>query len=82
MFHPNIFPSGTVCLSILNADKDYVPSLTIRSILSSIQDLLDHPNINDPAQKEAFTMLRDKPLDYEKSVKKLVAAYAAASEDD
>ena len=25
IYHPNIFPSGTVCLSILNAEKDYTP---------------------------------------------------------
>ena len=29
LFHPNIYPSGTVCLSILNEDEDWKPSLTI-----------------------------------------------------
>ncbi len=29
LFHPNIYPSGTVCLSILNEDEDWRPSLTI-----------------------------------------------------
>lgn len=33
IFHPNIFPSGTVCLSILNEEKDWVPTLTIKNIL-------------------------------------------------
>jgi hypothetical protein len=37
-----------VCLSILNADKDYVPSISLKQILMGIQDLLDEPNINDP----------------------------------
>ncbi|KAL3896913.1 MAG: hypothetical protein SGCHY_003768 [Lobulomycetales sp.] len=25
LFHPNIYPSGTVCLSILNEDQDWKP---------------------------------------------------------
>jgi len=40
LFHPNIFPSGTVCLSILDEDKDYRPTVTIKQILLGIQDLV------------------------------------------
>ena len=29
LFHPNIYPSGTVCLSILNEDEDWKAALTI-----------------------------------------------------
>ena len=36
LFHPNIYPSGTVCLSILNEDEDWRPSLTIPQILLGI----------------------------------------------
>lgn len=36
LFHPNIYPSGTVCLSILNEDEDWRPSLTIPQILMGI----------------------------------------------
>ena len=52
LFHPNIYPSGTVCLSILNEDEDWKPAITIRQILLGIQDLLDNPNVNSPAQEE------------------------------
>lgn len=34
--HPNIYPSGTVCLSILNEEEDWKPSLTLRNILLGI----------------------------------------------
>lgn len=37
LFHPNVHPSGTVCLSILNASKDWRPSLTIKDILIGVQ---------------------------------------------
>uniref|UniRef100_A0A8C0KSS1 UBC core domain-containing protein n=1 Tax=Canis lupus dingo TaxID=286419 RepID=A0A8C0KSS1_CANLU len=30
LFHPNVYPSGTVCLSILEEDKDWRPAITIQ----------------------------------------------------
>lgn len=36
-FHPNIYPSGTVCLSILNEDEGWRPSITVKQILLGIQ---------------------------------------------
>ena len=30
IFHPNIYPSGTVCLSILAEDQGWKPSITIK----------------------------------------------------
>ncbi len=32
-FHPNVYPSGTVCLSILNEDEDWKPSITVKQVL-------------------------------------------------
>merc|ERR1719378_1986540 len=56
IFHPNIYPSGTVCLSILSEDKGWKPAITVKQILMAIQDLLDNPNPKDPAQKEPYEM--------------------------
>jgi ubiquitin-protein ligase len=36
LFHPNIYPSGTVCLSILNEDEDWRPTLTMTNVFSSL----------------------------------------------
>lgn len=48
--HPNIYPSGTVCLSILNEEEDWKPSLNLKNILTGIQKLLkDEPNLKSPA---------------------------------
>ena len=76
LFHPNVYPSGTVCLSLLDEEKDWRPAITIKQILlgmlplllfllslsvylslfvPGIQDLLNDPNIKDPAQAEAYT---------------------------
>ncbi|KAK2962386.1 putative SUMO-conjugating enzyme UBC9-B [Blattamonas nauphoetae] len=67
--HPNIYPSGTVCLSILNEDKDWRPSLSVKTILEGIQDLLVHPNISDPAQRAAFDTYRDNYEEYERTAR-------------
>ncbi|KAJ1728830.1 SUMO conjugating enzyme Hus5 [Coemansia biformis] len=69
LFHPNVFPSGTVCLSILNADKDWKPSITIKQILLGVQSLLDEPNDSDPAQTEAYHMFRRDIVAYERKVR-------------
>ncbi|EEF27994.1 ubiquitin-conjugating enzyme E2 I, putative [Ricinus communis] len=53
-FHPNVYPSGTVCLSILNEDSGWRPAITVKQILVGIQDLLDQPNPADPAQTEGY----------------------------
>jgi ubiquitin-conjugating enzyme E2 I len=55
-FHPNVYPSGTVCLSIVNEEEDWKPSITVKQILLGIQDLLDNPNPNSPAQADAYTL--------------------------
>jgi ubiquitin-protein ligase len=54
LFHPNVYPSGTVCLSLLDAEKDWRPSITLKQVLLGIQDLLDNPNASDPAQSDAY----------------------------
>ncbi|KAF8321770.1 ubiquitin-conjugating enzyme 9 [Clavulina sp. PMI_390] len=69
LFHPNVYPSGTVCLSILDEDKSWKPAITIKQILLGIQDLLNDPNANDPAQTEAYTLFKNDKTAYEKRVK-------------
>ncbi|KAG0736423.1 hypothetical protein G6F35_008082 [Rhizopus arrhizus] len=58
LFHPNVYPSGTVCLSILNEDEGWKPAITVKQILLGIQDLLNDPNPESPAQQEAYMLFR------------------------
>jgi len=69
IFHPNIYPSGTVCLSILSEDKDWKASITVKQILTGIQELLSDPNNNDPAQEEPFRLFRSNRAEYNKRVR-------------
>ena len=43
-----------MCLSLLDEDKGWKPAITIKQLLLGIQSLLTEPNINDPAQEEAY----------------------------
>ena len=51
IFHPNVYNDGKICLDILN--NQWSSIFDVRSILESIQSLLDNPNPSSPANAEA-----------------------------
>ncbi|XP_955236.1 ubiquitin-conjugating enzyme (E2), putative [Theileria annulata] len=73
LFHPNVYPSGTVCLSILNEDEEWKPSITIKQILLGIQDLLDNPNPLSPAQADPYLLFLNNRNEYISRVRKQAA---------
>eukprot|EP01147_Barroeca_monosierra_P008551 gene8551-10271_t len=73
LFHPNVYPSGTVCLSLLDSEKDWRPSVTIKQVLLGIQDLLNNPNLDDPAQADAYQIYKEDKQAYEKRVRQQAA---------
>ncbi|KAK3022307.1 hypothetical protein RJ639_046165 [Escallonia herrerae] len=85
-FHPNVYPSGTVCLSILNEDsvrrlrtdqilQGWRPAITVKQILVGIQDLLDQPNPADPAQTEGYHLFIQDSVEYKKRVRQQAKQY-------
>ena len=74
-YHPNIYPSGSVCLSILNEDEGWMPSITVKQILLGIQELLTDPNPNSPAQTSAYVDFTKNTKVYESKVKAQVDKY-------
>ncbi|KAK8802424.1 hypothetical protein WA588_005393 [Blastocystis sp. NMH] len=78
LFHPNVYPSGTVCLSILNPKKSefgWRPSISVKEILLGIQHLLESPNWADPAQAEPVMVYNKSEKEYEKKVVEFVNEY-------
>lgn len=73
LFHPNVYPSGTICLSILNEEEDWRPGITIKQMLLGIQDLLDTPNPNSPAQNEAYQLFQRDKAKYKDRVRQEAA---------
>lgn len=72
LFHPNVYPSGTVCLSILNEEEGWKPAITIKQILLGIQELLDSPNPDSPAQADAYNLFKKDRVAYEVKIKRVV----------
>jgi len=73
LFHPNVYPSGAVCLSIVNEDEGWRPAITIKQILLGIQELLDTPNPNSPAQSEPYQMFVKDRAQYKKRVREQIS---------
>jgi len=74
-YHPNVYPSGTVCLSILNEDEGWRPSATVKQVALGIQELLDNPNEKSPAQSDAYVTYTTDRAKYERRVREEVAKY-------
>lgn len=79
LWHPNIYPDGRICISILHAPGDDImsgesagerwsPAQRVESVLISILSLLDDPEINSPANVDASVMYRDDKAAYRKRV--------------
>lgn len=78
-YHPNVYPSGTVCLSILNESQDWRPAITLKQIVLGIQELLTNPNPDSPAQEPAWKAFSKDRATYEKRVKEQAKRYATAT---
>lgn len=75
MPHPNVYPSGTVCLSILNEEEDWRPSITIKMIVTGIQKMLkEEPNLTSPAQLEPTQLYKKNREKYYVDAKKFALA--------
>jgi len=70
MFHPNVYPNGEVCISILHAPGEdpnhyessverWSPVQSVEKILLSVVSMLAEPNIESPANTEAAKLWRD-----------------------
>lgn len=83
LFHPNIYPDGTVCISILHDGVDqfgyeskeerWNPLHGINSILISIISMFGSPNFESPANVDASKMWRDDFNNYKKIIYKTVS---------
>ncbi len=89
IFHPNIYPDGKVCISILHApgkdeqsgeqaNERWSPLQGVQTVLRSILLLLDDPEISSPANVDAGVLYRDNREQYNAKAK----ATAQASKAD
>lgn len=78
-YHPNVYPSGTICLSILNESQDWRPAISLKQLLVGVQELLDTPNPGSPAQEPAYKEFENNRDLYNKKVKDQAKQFANKS---
>jgi len=83
IWHPNVYPDGGVCISILHAPGEdsygyeaaaerWRPIHTAESILLSVISMLADPNTEPPANIDAAKQFRDDNPEFVKRVKRCV----------
>jgi ubiquitin-conjugating enzyme E2 R len=81
--HPNVYPDGRLCISILHtpgedimsgeaASERWTPLQGVESVLRSVLLLLDDPEINSPANVDAGVMYRDSRPEYNRRAAEIV----------
>ena len=81
LYHPNIYPDGRLCISILHAPGEdemsgesaaerWNPVQRVETVLISVLSLLDDAEVSSPANVDAGVMLRNNPEKYKEMVKK------------
>ncbi|KAK9693705.1 Ubiquitin-conjugating enzyme E2 15 [Basidiobolus ranarum] len=83
MWHPNVYPDGEVCISILHppgedkygyeqANERWLPVHTVETILISVISMLSSPNDESPANIEAAKEWRNDYPTFKKKVQRIV----------
>merc|ERR1711959_707085 len=76
MFHPNVYPDGTLCLDIIQ--NKWSPVYSVSSILTSIQSLLCDPNCASPANAESAELFNRDRKAYNRKVRRCAEDSLAA----
>ncbi|KIY48534.1 ubiquitin-conjugating enzyme [Fistulina hepatica ATCC 64428] len=90
MWHPNIYPDGTVCISILHAPGEdqygyedagerWMPVHTLLSVISLLSS--ETPNLDSPANVDAAKEVRTDFAAYKKKVRRLARRSAEEAFD-
>lgn len=79
LFHPNVYPDGKLCISILHTGNDvsgyehelerWRPVQNVRTIFVSILSLLCEPNPDSAANIDAAKLLREDKKEYYKKIR-------------
>jgi len=69
MFHPNIYPDGTLCMDLIQ--DNWSPVYSVGSILMAIRSLLTDPNCASPANPEAAQLFQTDVKGYGRRVRRV-----------
>lgn len=80
LWHPNVYPDGRLCISILHqpgedsmsgelAGERWSPVQRVESVLLSVMSLLDDAEVSSPANVDAGVMIRKDPKAFKERVR-------------
>ncbi|KAI0326792.1 ubiquitin-conjugating enzyme [Cubamyces sp. BRFM 1775] len=83
LFHPNIYPDGTVCISILHTPGDdptqyeqaserWSPVQSVEKVILSVISMLAEPNLESGANIDCCKLYRENKAEYERIVKQSI----------
>jgi len=82
--HPNIYPNGNVCISILHEGHDiyeyediserWNPSHSVNTILMSILSIIISPNFESPANVDMSILWKENFNEYKKIIYKIISS--------
>merc|ERR1712028_192085 len=79
IFHPNIAPSGDVCVNTLK--RDWKPGHTLKHVLAVIRCLLIEPFPDSALNEQAAMLMHEAYEDYEKQAKLMTEIHARAQKE-
>ncbi|KAJ3891449.1 ubiquitin-conjugating enzyme/RWD-like protein [Lentinula edodes] len=83
LFHPNIYPDGNVCISILHTPGDdptmyeqaserWSPVQSVEKVILSVISMLAEPNLESGANIDCCKLYRDNQQEYERLVRESI----------
>jgi ubiquitin-conjugating enzyme E2 M len=75
IFHPNIEPTGKVCLPVIS-DMEWKPIMDLNQIIYSLCNLFNSPDPDDPLHPSAGALLRANPTQFAETVKRTLQGYS------
>ncbi|CDO70399.1 hypothetical protein BN946_scf184999.g39 [Trametes cinnabarina] len=83
LFHPNIYPDGTVCISILHTPGDdplqyeqaserWSPVQSVEKVILSVISMLAEPNLESGANIDCCKLYRENRAEYERIVRQSI----------